>query len=113
MNRQLSLLVERLLEDSPRPPVILLQADHGKGRFPFGRPPGLEEITEEQLTERTHVFAGYYLPGVSAAELYDSITPVNVIPTVLRAYFGAPIPRLEGRTYYSSSRETYRFREIR
>jgi hypothetical protein len=111
VNRQLLALVDRLLETSRRPPVIILQADHGNGRFPFGRPPALDDITEEQLTDRTDVFAAYYMPGVSP-ELYDSITPINVIPSMLRAYFGASIPRLEDRSYYSSWREPYRFTRV-
>jgi hypothetical protein len=111
VNRQVSNLIDRLLEDSPQPPIIILQADHGNGRFPFGRPPEINHITSEQLTERTDVFAAYYLPG-STMELYDSITPVNVLPAVLRTYFGVPIPRLEDRSYYSSWREPYRFRRI-
>ena len=39
VNRQVLLLVDRLLQDSARPPIILIQADHGNQRFPFGRPP--------------------------------------------------------------------------
>lgn len=111
VNRQLLELIDRLLKTSRRPPVIILQADHGNGRFPFGRPPALEDITKEQLTDRTEVFAAYYMPGV-VPELYDSITPINVIPTMLRAYFGVSIPRLEDRSYYSSWREPYRFTRV-
>jgi hypothetical protein len=112
VNRQVLDLVERLLRDSARPPVVLLQADHGNGRFPYGRPPPLESITAEQLRDRTHVFAAYHLPGVRA-QLYDSISPVNVIPIVLRAYFGAPVPRLEDKAYYSSWQRPYDFTRIR
>ena len=112
VNRQISLLVDRLLKDSRTPPVIILQADHGNGRFPFGRPPSLDEITPEQLADRISVFAAYHVPG-TAAEFHDSITPVNALPAVLRAYFGAPIPPLPDRTYYSSWRAPYRFLQVR
>jgi hypothetical protein len=111
VNRQVLSLVDRLLKDSEPPPIILLQADHGNGRFPFGRPPRLDQITGEQLQDRTHVFAAYHLPGMDA-RLYDTISPVNAIPTVLRAYFGAPIPQLRDRTYYSSWERPYEFIEI-
>jgi hypothetical protein len=112
VNRQVLQLVDHLIQDSPRPPVIILQADHGNARFPFGRPPSLEDISTEQLMERTDVFAAYYTSKAST-EFYDSITPINVIPAVLRAYFGASIPRLEDRTYYSSWHEPYRFTRVR
>jgi hypothetical protein len=111
VNRQVLLLVDRLLQDSARPPIILIQADHGNGRFPFGRPPELEDITAEQLRDRTHVFAAYHLPGVEA-KLYDTISPINAIASVLRAYFGASIPPLEDKTYYSSWQRPYDFTEI-
>jgi hypothetical protein len=111
VNRRVLLLVDRLLRDSARPPVILLQADHGNGRFPYGRPPSLEDISAEQLVDRTEIFAAYYAPAALPG-LYDSISPINVIPAVLRAYFRAPIAPLEDRTYYSSWHLPYRFTRI-
>jgi hypothetical protein len=112
VNRQISLLVDRLLKDSRTPPIIILQADHGNGRFPFGRPPGPDEITPEQLADRISVFAAYHAPGAEA-ELHDSITPVNALSAVLRAYFGASILPLPDHTYYSSWRAPYRFVQVR
>jgi Sulfatase len=111
VNRQVLSLVDQLIEDSAGPPVILIQADHGNGRFPFGRPPELEHITAEQLRDRTHVFAAYHLPGVEA-QLSEGMSPINVIPAVLRAYFGASIPPLGDKTYYSSWQRPYDFTEI-
>ena len=98
VNLQLETFIRHVLEKSPRPPIIILQADHGNGRFPFGRPPDLGDISLDQLTERTDIFAAYYLPGAHVA-LYDSITPINVLPIILRTYFGASIPPLEDHTY--------------
>ena len=111
VNRLVLSLVDRLLKDSAQPPIILLQADHGNGRFPFGRPPPLTQISGEQLRDRTHVFAAYHLPG-GDAQLYDTISPVNAIPAVLRTCFGAPIPRLHDKAYYSSWERPYDFVEI-
>jgi hypothetical protein len=112
VNLQLEGFIRHVQERSRRPPVIILQADHGNGRFPFGRPPDLGDIRRDQLIERTDVFAAYYLPGSHAA-LYDSITPINVLPTVLRSYFRASIPPLEDHTYYSSWGQPYRFKQLR
>jgi len=114
VNRQVLALVDRLMADASRPPVIILQSDHGNGRFPgIGNPPPLHEADPERVAERTDVFAAYHMPELSGSEeLYDSMTPVNVFPVVFRQYFGAPIPRLEDRTYYSSSEEPYRFTRL-
>jgi hypothetical protein len=78
----------------------------------FGRPPAITEISKEQLTERTDIFAAYYLPEGGDAELYDSISPVNVFPTVLRHYFRVTLPRLEDRSYYSAWASPYRFTRL-
>ena len=64
-----------------------------------------------ELRDRTHVFAAYHLPGVEA-QLYDTISPINAIASVLRAYFGASIPPLEDKTYYSSWGRPYDFTRI-
>ncbi len=113
VNNLVLTLVEGLLRDSAKPPVIILQADHGNGRFVFGRPPPVADISMEQLTERSDIFAAYYLPGGGKAELYDSISPINVFPAVLRHYFGASVPRLEDRSYYSSWANPYQFTRLR
>jgi hypothetical protein len=115
VNRLVLALVDRLKADSTKSPVIILQADHGNGRFPgIGNPPPLHEADPVRVAERTDIFAAYHMPGLNVnRELYDSITPVNVFPVLLRHYFGADIPQLEDRTYYSSSEEPYRFTQIR
>jgi hypothetical protein len=114
VNRQVLALVDRLVADAHQPPVIILQADHGHGRFPgIGNPPPLQEADPERVAERTDIFAAYYMPGAEGeAGLYDSITPINVFPAVLRHYFGASIPPLEDRIYYSSHDEPYRFTRL-
>ena len=111
VNQQVLVLVQRLQKDSSRPPIIILQADHGNGRFPFGRPPALEDISDEQLEDRTTVFGAYYLPGIPSP-FSEFVTPINVMPAVLRAYFGAQIPSLRDRTYYSSWERPYHFTEV-
>lgn len=112
VNRKVSALVDRLLAASPSPPVILLQADHGFGRFPFGQPTRLEEADASQIRDRTEIFAAYHLPGGAASRMYDSITPVNAIRLVLAHYFGADLPPLEDRTYWSAWAIPYRFTRI-
>jgi hypothetical protein len=64
-------VVDRILSESERPPVIIIQADHGFG-------PGID---------RHKILNAYYLPGVDAP-LYDTITPVNTFRLLLNAYFG-------------------------
>jgi hypothetical protein len=100
VNQRVQAVVERILKDSPRPPVVLLQSDHGHGRM-FAHIPDLSRVTPNRIAERADIFAAYYLPGVDPSIIYDSITSVNVFRTVFRAYFGAPLDRLPDETYWS------------
>lgn len=108
VNQKVLTLIDEIQRQSGTPPVILLQADHGHGRF--GRlAPRLELATPDQVEERASIFAAYYLPGVRAAEVSDSISPVNVTRLVLRHYFGADLPPVEDATYWSGWDQPYRF----
>jgi hypothetical protein len=98
-NRKVAVLVDSILSRSRRPPVILIQADHGHGRL--GNLPAYKNLNASQLRERMSVFSAYYLPGVDAGAISDSITPVNVMRLMLRHYFGADVPPTEDASYWS------------
>ncbi|MGH7580012.1 MAG: hypothetical protein ACREM9_07560 [Gemmatimonadales bacterium] len=97
-NRKLSALVDSILTRSRRPPVILLQSDHGHGRI--GHLPRFEKLNPYQLRERMSVFSAYLLPGLSNGAIGDSVTPVNAVRVVLRHYFGADLPPLEDASFW-------------
>jgi hypothetical protein len=111
VNTKVLSLVDTILRRSRLPPVILIQADHGHGRFGRLVPP-LDSVSTEQASERASVFAAYYLPGVAPNAVVDSISPVNAIRLVLRHYFGADLPPVEDATYWSSWNRPYRFERI-
>jgi hypothetical protein len=56
------------------------------------------------LWERTSILNAYYLPGDGKNKLYPSISPVNSFRIVLNTYFGAELPLLPDRTYFTSHR---------
>jgi len=62
--------VKKILEDSKRPTVIIIQSDHG----PASVRTVIEEQTNSSLNERMPIFNAYYLPGVESNNLYESIT---------------------------------------
>jgi hypothetical protein len=108
VNRLVLDLVDRLKAGASEPPVIILQADHGYRGWWARNPPASTEPHPDDVRERADIFAAYHMPRASR-ELYDSITLVNVLPLMLRHYFGAEIPPVEDRTYYSTQHEPYRF----
>jgi hypothetical protein len=110
VNRKLGVLVDSILARSRRPPVILLQADHGHGRL--GRIPELKYVDRYRLEERLAAFSAYLLPGVADTAVSDSISPVNVVRLVLRHYFAADLPPLKDMSYWSSEDRELEFEPV-
>jgi hypothetical protein len=99
VNHKLEQAIDALLENSPAPPVIILQGDHGSGsRLDWDSP------ANTCLWERTSILNAYYLPGNGMSMLYPSVSPVNSFRVVLDAYFGANLSLLPDRTYFTSHR---------
>ena len=100
-------MVRLVLKNSATPPVIILQADHGPGsRFNWS------EMEEPGLHERLGILNAYLLPGIDPALIYPAITPVNTFRLVLSYYFGADLPLLPDRSFYSTWDQPYQFIEV-
>ena len=95
VNRRIGSVVERLIADSPRPPVILLISDHG---------PNLRKglTGPEQHHVRLSNLTAMYLPGAPAGYLPADATPVNHLRRVFNLYFDAGLPILPDRYFVSS-----------
>lgn len=117
VNVMLLKLIDRLLTGSGRPPIIVLQADHGHGRIVIDPVHNtilpLSRLSPAQVRERTEIFAAYHFPEGGSRLLYDSITPVNVFPLILNHYFGEEIPLREDATYWVEPNRPYRFLRLR
>jgi hypothetical protein len=99
VNHKLEQAIDAILEHSPTPPVIIIQGDHGPGGHLDWDSPD-----NSCLWERTSILNAYYLPGDGKSRLYPSISPVNSFRVVLNSYFGADLPLLPDRTYFTSHR---------
>jgi hypothetical protein len=96
-----------ILEQSPTPPVILLQADHGPGsRLDWESPEGSD------LRERFSILNAYRLPAAEQGALYASISPVNSFRVVFNTYFGARLQLLPDQSYFAYWDRPYDFLEI-
>ena len=89
--------LEDVLRRSERPPVILLQADHGPGAYFVW-----DSVEDSLLPERLSILNAYYFPDDDYAGLDLAISPVNSFRVVLDRYFGESLPRLPDRSYFSS-----------
>jgi len=103
INKKTITVIDEILANSKKPPVIILQADHG-ARWKFG-PEG------EIIDYRTYfgILNAYYMPDSDNSQLYESISPVNSFRVIFNQYFGANLELLENRSYYSTDKQRFDF----
>lgn len=87
LNRRVLQAVQVILEQSETQPIIVIQADHG----------ALAVSSEDRMK----ILNAYYFPGGGRQVLYDGISPVNTFRLVFNEYFGANLPILGDRSYFS------------
>ncbi|HBC74692.1 MAG: hypothetical protein A2008_07540 [Candidatus Wallbacteria bacterium GWC2_49_35] len=114
ITRKAAGLIDQIIKNSKRPPVILLQSDHGPAsRFDF------EAIPSDPLTfkERFSVLNAYYFGGkpaasITAAGLHEAISPVNSFRIVFNLYFGANLKLLKDECFHSTWLAPYKFTNV-
>jgi hypothetical protein len=99
LNESMVEVLSRIIAESDRPPIIILQGDHGTPET-------------EDSADRLKILNAYFLPGEGASKLHETITPVNSFRLILSTYFGADLGLLEGRSYYSSPDIIFDFRSV-
>ncbi|HVM71722.1 MAG TPA: sulfatase-like hydrolase/transferase [Anaerolineales bacterium] len=83
---QIEKAAQTLLSDSPNPPVIVIQGDHG---------PWLQSGSDQ-----FKILNAYYLPGHNNV-LYPGISPVNTFRMIFNTYLGGHYPILKDISYDS------------
>jgi hypothetical protein len=97
INARIENMVRTIIQNSPIPPVIIIQGDHGPWNLP----------DDKQL----EILNAYYLPG-HETKLYPTITPVNSFRLVLNEYLNMHLEMLDDVSYYSPYDRFYEFHEI-
>jgi hypothetical protein len=113
-NLMIRRLVEGVLQQSPSPPVIIVQGDEG----PY--PDGTEHEDYEWiraapaiLRQRSGILNAYLLPGADSGQVYPHISPVNSFRVVFNTYLGTRLPLLPDRTIaHGSNRVPLVFTDI-
>jgi len=90
-------VIQEILAESEKPPVIILMGDHG--------PPATKFTSPET---RMKNLDAYLVNSNAKSKLYDSITPVNSFRIILDAYFDGNYPLLDDVSYYA-----YQFRQLK
>lgn len=100
-------MINEIILSSDRPPIIILQGDHGPGAFV-----DIEKGHYSCFMERAAILNAYFLPDDGAKNLYDSISPVNSFRFILNQYFGENLGLLEDKTYFYSWRTSSDFSDV-
>jgi hypothetical protein len=105
-------VVWRILGQSPRPPIIVIQADHGLREVV-----AWDDSARSQLQERHAILYAVYLPpsgkrNAPSVRLYDSISPVNTFRVILSQYFETTMAVLPDRSYFSLLSRPYLFHDV-
>tara|TARA_B100001105_G_scaffold238652_1_gene215992 strand:- start:105 stop:1691 length:1587 start_codon:yes stop_codon:yes gene_type:complete len=98
--------IDKLLENSDNPPIIIIQSDTG----PFGS--FADMAKEVHHVSRISIFNAYYFPNEKYHLLYDDITPVNSFRIVFDSQFQTNYGLLEDKVFFSTYEKLYAFTEI-
>jgi hypothetical protein len=102
--------IDVFLESSENP-VIIIQGDHGPAASGSG-PRGLGHFSEDLAAERMPILNVYHFSDICKDWLYPQISPVNSFRILLSCQFGADLPVLEDKSFFSSDSEQYKFIDV-
>ncbi len=97
VNKRMKEAIDRIISESPEPPIIIVQADHGPASM---LDPDNQYNTD--FKQRMPILNAYHLPGDGHQHLYDEITPVNTFRILFNHYFGANYELLKDESYFST-----------
>ncbi len=105
--RHIQGVITKILARSSRPPIIILQSDHGPGCDGISPHP-----TAKMLMERTGILNAYYVPDIFRRQLYPTISPVNTFRLLFDTCFGAHWRLAPDKTFYVWGRPPYKFMDV-
>ena len=103
-NQMTLAMVDKIIDNSPTPPIIIIQGDHGPGSGT-----DWENPANTDMHERLSILNAYYVPDDIKARLYPAITPVNSFRLVFSGLFGADMPLLPDKSYFATWSHPYDF----
>jgi len=99
--------IEQILQNSPQPPIIIIEGDHGSGL-------NLDQhdLAKTDVQDRFSNLIAIYMPGMNSKMLYPDISSVNTFRVIFDNYFGADYKLLDDRSYYSTLDHPYKLVDI-
>ena len=106
LSKILQQTVNKLIEDSDNPPIIILQSDTGPD-ISFA-----DTTKEGHYIGRMSIFNAYYFPDEKYDLLYHDITPVNSFRVVFDSQFQTNNGLLNDELFFSTYEKLYAFIDI-
>jgi len=104
-------LIDQLITNSSKPPIIIIQGDHGNtSLMPKGGWPDTPSL--EILFELMSNMNAMYLPECDNIKLNRTITPVNTFRFLLNSCFGTDLQLLDDKYFYTNKLTEYQFYDI-
>ena len=109
-------LIDTILKNSQKPPIIIIASDHGPASslnskdFKQTNP---TKLNIPGVKERLGILNAYFFPDQNYKKLYPSISPVNSFRLILSQYFGQNLELLPDRSYFSDNgKNQYRLIDV-
>lgn len=103
VNKRIMEALDNILSKSAKPPIIIIQGDHG----PRSMLKSWDLVEAGNLDEEVSILSAYCLPGKGKAQLYDAISPVNTFRVVFNEYFNTHYALLKDRSYFAPPVKTF------
>ena len=107
VNHEMIQTITAILANSPTPPIIVIQGDHGPGLFL-----DTESAANTCLYERFSILNAYYLPGKQSTTVPATITPVNTFRLIFNEYFSTHFALLPDKTFFAPYSHFFSFQDV-
>ncbi|MDX1946430.1 MAG: hypothetical protein SFU86_13600 [Pirellulaceae bacterium] len=107
VNSRVLATIDGILAKSARPPIIVLQADHGPASELV-----VESPDESNVVERFGILSAIYTPPALGLKFADDHSPVNTFRLVLNAVCGTNYERLPSRCYFGLWKRPFELTDV-
>jgi hypothetical protein len=110
VNRRVTEVIDTIQRESRRPPVIIVQADHGTATRKVHDVPTAQQL--DFIRERMPILNAYCVPEECRRRLYPQITPVNTFRVLFNGLFDDHLELLPDRQFFAWYGAPYKLQDV-